>query len=101
MKGSCAVMSAISANWRLRRRRRGDTLLAQVEWQDGSGQDVVVVAGSERDAIERAGGGDAAEHVEGAVVVELRDLDRHDIVDLSKTPPEIHTENDAADRRLQ
>src|SRR5665213_3989952 len=62
---------------------------------------MVVIAGIERDAVERAGSSDAAQHVEGAVTVEWRDLDGDDVVDHGKTPPEIGAEDDAADRRLQ
>jgi len=50
-------------------------------------QDVVVIAGIERDAVERAGGGDAAQHVERAIAVERCDLDGDDIVDQRKAPP--------------
>jgi len=59
----------------------GDAAVAQVERQCQVEQDVVVIAGIERDAVERAGGADAAQHVEGAVAIERRDLDGDDIVD--------------------
>ncbi len=59
----------------------GDAVVAQVERQREIEQDVIVIAGIERDAVERAGGGDAAQHVERAVAVERRDLDGDDIVD--------------------
>ena len=80
---------------------RGDALVAQVERQRQIEQDVVVVAGIERDAVERAGSGDAAQHVERAIAVERRDLDGDDIVDRGKAPPEIRAQDHAADRRLQ
>ncbi len=62
---------------------------------------MVVIAGIERDAVERARGGDPTQHVDGAITVERRDLDGDDIVDFGKPPPEIGAEDDAADRRLQ
>src|SRR5262249_10580663 len=80
---------------------RGDTLVAKVERQSKVEQDVIIIAGIERDAVERAGGRDAAQHVEGAVAVERRYLDGDDIVDLGKAPPEIRTQDHAADGRLQ
>ena len=80
---------------------RGDALVAQIERQRQVEQDMIVIAGIERDAIERAGGGDAAQHVERAVAVERRDLDGDDVVDHRKAAPEIRAEDDAADRRLQ
>ena len=76
-------------------------LVAQIERQREVEQDVVVIAGVERDAVERAGGGDAAQHIERAVAVERRDLDGDDVVDRGKAPPEIGAQDDAADRRLQ
>ena len=79
----------------------GHALVAQIERQRKVEQDVVVIAGIERDAVERARGGDAAQHVERAVAVERRDLDGDDVVDGGKAPPEIGTEDHAADRRLQ
>src|SRR5207253_11335666 len=63
----------------------GDAALAQVERQHEIEQDVVVIAGRERDAVERARGCYAAQHVEGAIAVERRDLDGNDIVDCRKT----------------
>src|SRR5882724_5770985 len=80
---------------------RRDALVAQVEWQCEVEQDMVVIAGIERDAVERTGGGDTAQHVEGAVAIERRDLDGDDVVDCCKTPPEIRAQDDAADRRLK
>src|SRR5712664_2946320 len=80
---------------------RGDALVAQVERQREVEQDMVVIAGIERDAVERTGGGDTAQHVEGAVTIERRDLDGDDVVDSRETPPEIRAEDDAADGRLQ
>src|SRR6266702_5310981 len=47
-----------------------DAVVAQVERQGEIEQDVIVIAGIERDAIERAGGTNAAQDVEGAVAVE-------------------------------
>ena len=57
-------------------------------------QDVVVIAGVERDAVERTGGGDAAYHVERAIAVERRDLDRDHIVDLGEALPELCVEDE-------
>ena len=67
----------------------GHAVVAQVERQREIEQDVVVIAGIERDAVECAGGADAAQHVERAIAVERRDLDGDDIVDRGKAPPEI------------
>ena len=78
-----------------------DALVAQVERQHQVEQDVVVVAGVERDAVERARRRHAAQHVERAVAVERRDLDGDDVVDGGEAAPEIGAEDDAADRRLQ
>ena len=82
-------------------RARGDALVAQVERQHQVEQDVIVIAGIERDAVERAGRRHAAQHVERPVAVERRDLDGDDVVDRSEAAPEIGAEDDAADRRLQ
>src|SRR5437868_15247292 len=82
-------------------RSGGDAALAQVERQCEVEQDVVVVAGIKRYPIERACGGDAAQHVESAVAIERRDLDGDDIVDQRESPPELSTEDDTADCRLQ
>ncbi len=79
----------------------GDAVVAQIERQRQVKQDVVVVAGIERNPIERARSRHPAQDVEGTVAIERRDLDGDDIVDRSKTPPEIRAEDDAADRRLQ
>jgi hypothetical protein len=62
---------------------------------------MIVIAGIERDAVERAGSRHPAQHIERAIAVERRDLDRDDIVDLGEAPPEIRSENDAADRGLK
>src|ERR1041385_6001609 len=79
----------------------GDAAFAQIERQHEIEQDVVVIAGIERDAVERARARDAAQHVEGAIAVERRDFYGNDIVDCRKTFPEVRAEDDAADRRLQ
>ena len=79
----------------------GDAVIAQVERQHEIEQDVVIIAGIERDAVERAGRRHPAQHVERPVAVERRDLDGDDVVDGSKAAPEIGAEDDAADRRLQ
>ena len=73
---------------------------------DGEGRhqvehDVVVVAGIERDAVGGAGLDHAAHHVERAVAIERRDLDRDDILDRGKAPPERRRQHDAADGGLQ
>jgi len=46
---------------------RGDALVAQIERQRECEQDMIVIAGIKRDAIERARGGYTAQHVERAV----------------------------------
>ena len=79
----------------------GDAAIAEIERQREVEQDMVVIAGIERDAVESACGADAAQDVERAVAIERRDLDGDDIVDRRKTAPEISAEDDAADRRLQ
>ena len=63
--------------------------------------DVVVVAGVERDAVLGARGHHAADHVERAVAVEGRHLDRDDVVDRGEAAPELHRQGNAADRGLQ
>src|ERR1700724_1414373 len=78
-----------------------DAVVAQVERQREIEQDMIVIAGIERAAVERAGSRHAAQHIERAIAVEWRDLDRDDIVDLGEAPPEIRAEDDAADRGLQ
>src|SRR6185312_8699626 len=75
--------------------------ITQVERQCEVEQDVVVVAGVKRYPIERACGRDAAQHIERAVAIERRDLDGDDIIDQRKAPPELGTEDDPANRRLQ
>ena len=50
--------------------------------------DVVVVAGVERDALLGAGRDHAADHVQRAVAVEGRHLDRDHVVDFGEAPPE-------------
>jgi hypothetical protein len=79
----------------------GDALVAQVERQHEIEQDVIVIAGVERDAIERAGGRHSAQYIERSVAVEWRDLDGDDVIDGSEAAPEIGAEDDASDRRLQ
>ena len=63
--------------------------------------DVVVVAGVERDAIGGACLDDPANHIERAIAVERRDLDRHDVLDRREAPPERHRQHETADRGLQ
>ena len=62
---------------------------------------MVVVAGIERDAVGGAGLDHAAHHVERAVAVERRDLDRDHVLDRREAPPERHRQHDAADGGLQ
>jgi len=76
-------------------------LFAKVVRQGQIEQDVVIIAGVECNAVKRAGGADAAQHVERPVAIERRDLNGDDIVDRGKASPEISAENDAADRGLQ
>ncbi len=61
--------------------------------------DVVVVAGVERNPAARVS--DRADHVERLVPVERRDLDRDDILQLGKPPPECVREDPAAHGRLE
>ncbi len=63
--------------------------------------DVVVVAGVQRHPVLRAGSDDAANHIERAVAVERRHLDRDHVVDCREAAPELGRQRDAAHRRLQ
>ncbi len=63
--------------------------------------DVIVIPGIERDALGGAGLDHAAHHVERAVAIERRDLDRDDVLDLGEAPPERHRQHQPADGRLQ
>ena len=63
--------------------------------------DVIVVAGVERDAILGMGLGNADRDIERAIAVERRHLDRHDVVDGGEPRPEGTRQRDAAHRRLQ
>ena len=74
---------------------------ADREGRDEVRDDVVVVAGVERDALLGARRGDAEGDVEGAVAIERRDLDRDDVLDRGKARPEGARERNAADRRLE
>ena len=80
---------------------RRHVLVAQVERQHQVEQDVVVIAGVERDAVERAGRGYAAQHIQRAVAIERRDLDGDDVVDRREAPPERHRQHQAAHGGLQ
>ena len=71
------------------------------ERRDQVEDDVVVVAGVERDALLGARRDHAADDVERAVAVERRDLDRDDVVDRGEAGPERGAEVEPADRRLQ
>ena len=59
----------------------------EAERRDEVADDVVVVAGVERDVV-AARFGDGADHVERLIAIERRDLDRHDPRNLRETPPE-------------
>src|SRR5438046_1669979 len=61
-----------------------DSVIAQVERQREVEQDVVVIAGIKRDAVERARGGSAAQDVAGAVPTERRDLYSAALIDCGK-----------------
>src|SRR6185312_7470782 len=74
---------------------------AQRERRDEIEQDAVVIAGVERDALLRAGGDDTFHHVQRAVAVERRDLDRRDLLDLGEAAPEGGGKRNAADGGLQ
>src|SRR2546430_13260016 len=77
----------------------GDAVAAQVEGAAKVYQNVISIAGIERDAIERAGGCHSAQHVERPAAVERGDLDGDDVVNGSEAAPEIGAEDDAADGR--
>ena len=64
-------------------------------------QDVVVIAGIDGDPLLGAGLDDAAHHVERAVAVERRGLDRDRVVDPGEAPPEPGRQHPPADRRLE
>ena len=81
--------------------RDGLAIPLQRERREQVRHDVVVVAGVERDAVLGACLDHAAQHVERAVAVERRDLDRHHVVDLRETPPEARRQMQSADRGLQ
>ncbi len=76
----------------------GDGFVAplQREGREQIGDDVVVVAGIERDAIFGTRLEHAAHHVERAVAVEGRDLDGDDVVDFGETAPEIGRQGNTA-----
>ena len=62
---------------------------------------MVVVAGIERDALLGVRLRDAEGDIEGAVAVERRHLDRHDVVDRREPGPEGARQRNATHRRLQ
>ena len=64
-------------------------------------QDVIVVAGVEGHAILGAGFHDTPHHVQRAVAVEGRDLDRHHVLQCGEAAPEGGTQHHTAHRRLQ
>ena len=62
---------------------------------------MVVVAGVEDDPVLGPGGDDTADHVERAVAVERRNLDRHHPLERREAGPEGGTEIEATDGRLE
>ncbi len=64
-------------------------------------QDVVVVAGVERDLVGPSGLRHGAEHVERLVPVERRDFDGDDVRDLGERAPEIDGQHPPTDGRLE
>ena len=64
-------------------------------------QDVIVVAGVERDVPGAPGFGHGADDLEGLVTVERRNLDGHDVRDLHEAPPEWIRQQPAPGRGLQ
>ena len=76
-----------------------DAIGAASEGRDEIQHDVVVVAGVERHLTARVR--DRADHVERLVPVERRDLDRDDMLELRKPPPECVREHPAAHGRLE
>ena len=74
--------------------------VANVEGKREVKNDVIVVAGVEHDAVGRACGDDALEHVERAVAIERRDFNRNDVVESRERGPEINAEFAPTHRRL-
>ncbi len=58
------------------------------KWRQEVEDDVIVVAGEQRDPLLGAGLDHAPDHVQGAVAVEGRDLDRDHVVDRGEAAPE-------------
>ena len=71
------------------------------ERRDQIEDDVIIVAGVQRDAFFRARLDHSAHDIERAVAVERRHLDRHDIVDPGQAAPERGRQVQPAHRRLQ
>ena len=88
---------------RAARRRSGarpSSADGEAERREQVGDDVVVVAGVERDVV-APGLGDGPDDVERLVAVERRDLDRDDVLDLGEAPPERVRQQPAAHRGLE
>jgi hypothetical protein len=62
---------------------------------------VIVVAGVKRDLVLAPGRGDRTEDIEGLIPIERGDLDRQDIIDLDKTPPELEGQQASTRRGLE
>ena len=72
-----------------------DTVLSDIERQREVEQNVVVIAGVERDAIQGAARRYAAQDVEGAIAVEWCDLNTDNVLDRGETAPEIGAKHNA------
>src|SRR4051812_45929083 len=74
---------------------------AKPERRDQVADNVVVIAGVQRDLTGATRLGDGTHDVHGTVPVEGRDLDRDDVLDLREPAPEIAVQRAAAHRRLE
>src|SRR5262245_47444708 len=74
---------------------------ADPERRDEIGDDMVVVAGVERDAILRAGGNDTEGDVQRLVAIERGHLDGNHVIDASKARPKPARQGDTADGGLE
>ena len=85
----------------LEAQRRLLAAVADGERRGEVGDDVIVVAGVERDAVRRTRRRHAEGDIKRLVAVEGRDLDGDDVVEAGKARPEGARQRNAADRRLQ
>src|ERR1700756_1560242 len=85
----------------LMRTVRSRPFATTVKGGDEVEDDVIVVAGVERDPVGGVRLHDAAHDVEGAVTIERRDLDGDHVLDRREPPPERHRQHEAAHSGLQ